>query len=254
MLSIEEDKHAARDGEVVTHLKKVEEISATSGSRTTIELVYEALRRAILCGEIPPESRMRVEDLRATFGVGSSTVREALSRLLAENLVTTEGQRGFRAATISIEDFKSIVEMRALLEARAVRHSIETGDDDWESAFVAAHHRLAKLETDAVGHEDELVSDWEKRNRAFHDAMTAACTNVWLLNCRSMLYSHSVRYLQISFAQKRCIPRDVRAEHQAIFEAVIDRDAERAEKLTADHIFRTVPEIEARLAEMKLTA
>lgn len=237
----------------MTFLKNIGEISVESTGRTTIEMVYEALRLAILSGEVAPESRLRVEELRKKFGVGSSTVREALSRLLVENLVTTEGQRGFRAARMSVDDFKSIVEMRAMLEAKAVRESIEKGDDEWESAFVAAHHRLAKIETEMAGHEQQAVGEWETRNRAFHDTMVAACTNAWLLNFRDILYRHSVRYLQIALTD-RSIPRNVRAEHQAIFDAVIARDADLAEKLTIDHIYRSVPSIEARLSALKLSA
>jgi DNA-binding GntR family transcriptional regulator len=228
-------------------LKDINEFGGESQSRTTIELVYGALRQAILSGEIEPESRLRVEVLRKTFGVGASTVREALSRLLVENLVTTEGQRGFRAAIVSVQDFKNIVEMRALLEAQAVRESIANGDDEWESRFVAAHHRLAKIETEMAGREEQAVSEWEARNRDFHNAMIGACTNSWLLNFREILYSHSIRYLHIALTD-RTIPRDVRAEHQAIFDAVLARDADLAEKLTIEHIRRSVPVIEKRLS------
>jgi len=237
-------------GESVSFLKDISEFGGESQSKTTIEMVYEALRSAILSGEITPESRLRVEVLRKTFGVGASTVREALSRLLVENLVTTEGQRGFRAALVSVEDFKNIVDMRALLEAKAVRESIAKGDDEWESAFVAAHHRLAKIETEMEGREEQSVQEWEVRNRAFHNAMIGACTNGWLLNFREILYSHSIRYLQIAITD-RSIPRDVRAEHQAIFDAVIARDADLAEKLTVDHILRSVPVIEARVSAIE---
>jgi DNA-binding GntR family transcriptional regulator len=231
----------------LTFLKDINEFGDEWQSRTRIELVFGALRQAILSGEIEPESRLRVEVLRKTFGVGASTVREALSRLLVENLVTTEGQRGFRAAIVSVQDFKNIVEMRALLEAQAVRESVENGDDEWESAFVAAHHRLAKIETEMAGREEQAVGDWESRNRDFHNAMIGACKNSWLLNFREILYSHSIRYLQIALTD-RTIPRDVRSEHQAIFDAVIARDAELAEKLTIEHIRRSVPVIEKRLS------
>lgn len=237
-------------GEAVSFLKDINDLDGESQSRTTIEAVYEALRGAILSGEIEPESRLRVEVLRKTFGVGASTVREALSRLLVENLVTTEGQRGFRAALVSVADFKNIVEMRALLEAKAVRESIQKGDDEWESAFVAAHHRLAKIETEMEGREEQAVAEWERRNRAFHNAMIGACTNAWLLNFREILYSHSIRYLHIAITD-RSIPRDVRSEHQAIFDAVIARNADLAEKLTIEHIYRSVPVIEARLSALE---
>lgn len=215
-----------------------------SSGRTAIEEVHAAIREGILNGLLAPESRLRVEALRKDHGVGSSTVREALSRLLIENLVTTEGQRGFHVAPVSVQDLRQIAEMRMLLEAQAVTESICKGDDDWEARVVGAHHRLAKIETEMPGKEQATVDEWEARNRDFHDALISACSNRWLLNFRQILYNHSVRYLRISVTE-RTIPRDVRSEHQAIFNAVIDRDIELAEKLTRDHIWHTVPVIEA---------
>lgn len=218
--------------------------------KTAIEDVHAAIRAGILNGDLAPESRLRVEALRKEHQVGSSTVREALSRLLVENLVTTEGQRGFHVAPVSNEDLRQIAQMRMLLEAQAVRESIERGDDAWEARLVGAHHRLAKVETELPGHEKRSVNEWEARNRDFHDAMISACTNRWLLNFREILYNHSVRYIRISFLERK-IPRDVRSEHQALFDAVIARDADLAEKLTRDHIWRTVPATEARLVNTR---
>ena len=231
----------------MSFLKNINEIAPESHGRTNIESVYEALRQAILVGEIPPNSRLRVDELRQKFGVGSSTVREALSRLLVENLVTTEGQRGFHAAPMSVADLRQIAEMRMLLEAQAVTDSIRNGDDDWEARVVGAHHSLAKIETEMLGKETASVDQWEARNREFHDALISGCTNNWLLNFREILYNHSVRYLRTSVTE-RTIPRDVRSEHQAIFDAVMERDIALAGKLTRDHIWRTVPVIEARMA------
>lgn len=228
------------------HDVKIRETVTKSNGKTIIEELQFELRQAILDGELIPGSRLRVEALRAQFGVGSSTVREALSRLLIENLVTTEGQRGFHVASISIEDFREIAEMRMLLESKAVRESILKGDDEWEARVVGAHHRLAKIETAMPGREVASVGEWEARNRDFHDALISACSNRWLRNFRDILYNHSVRYIRICITD-RTVPRDVRAEHQGIFDSVISRDLELAEKLTREHIYRSVPVIEARL-------
>ena len=149
--------------------------------KTAIEEVHASIREGILNGILEPEGRLRVEALRKEYGVGSSTVREALSRLLIENLVTTEGQRGFHVAPVSLEDFRQIAEMRMLLEVKAVTDSIRDGDDDWEARVVGAHHRLAKIETEMPGKERASVNEWEARNRDFHDAMISACSNRWLL-------------------------------------------------------------------------
>lgn len=214
--------------------------------KTIIEDVYVSLRHGILNGILKPGSRLRVEELRQKYGVGASTVREALSRLLAENLVTTEGQRGFRVAPVSLADFQNIAQMRTLLEVEAIRESIERGDEDWEARVVAAAHRLSKVETAMRGQEAAAASEWEERNRAFHDALISACTNTWLLNFRGILYRHSARYLRMALTDTQT-PRDVRAEHQALFDAVMDRDADRAARITAEHIDRSVAVIAAQL-------
>jgi DNA-binding GntR family transcriptional regulator len=219
-----------------------------SSARTAIESVYAAVREDILSGRLKPGSRLPIEHLRSHYVVGSSTVREALSRLVSDALVTTEGQRGFRVAPISLDDFREIAAMRKLLEAQALGEAIAKGDDDWEAGIVAAFHRLSKVEeqlpTDAV----RLAADWELRNQAFHDALVAACGNRWLMHFRAILYAQSSRYLRISLT-KRTVPRDVHAEHEALFQATLARDAELASRISDQHIELTVDVIAARMAQ-----
>lgn len=235
----------------MTFLKDISEIETESPSSTTIELVYDALRRAILYGEIAPGDRLRVEVLRKTFGTGASTVREALSRLLVENLVTTEGQRGFRAAPVSLEEFHEICKLRILLETQAVRESIENGDEEWENKLVAAAHQLAKVEAKMTSnrYDEDYVQLWEARNAEFHEALVSACRNTWLLRFRKTVFTHSFRYRRFS-VKERNVPRDVRAEHQAIFEAAIARDADEAARMTAVHIQTSVDVLEAGVASL----
>lgn len=220
-----------------------------STGKTAIEEVYTALHQLILNGDIAPGSRLRIEELRQRFEVGSSTVREALSRLLADNLVTTREQRGFHVAPVSLEDFREIADLRILLECQAVRESIGKGDDNWESRLVAAHHQLTKVETQMPEkwQEKEYVDLWETRNNEFHDALVSACSNNWLLKLRKLVFTHSYRYRCIS-VKKRNVPRDVRAEHQAIFDAAIARDTDAAVAILTDHISRSVSAVAGQLA------
>jgi DNA-binding GntR family transcriptional regulator len=226
--------------------------------KTAIGEVYSSLRQAILGGELKPEGRLRIEKLRLRYGVGSSTVREALSRLLVENLVTTEGQKGFRVAPVSMEDFEEIVKMRALLETAALLESMKNGDDEWEGNLVAAHHRLAKIENAIMASSEsnvpeEMVRDWEVRNRNFHDALYSACHNRWLQKFREILYNQSVRYLRISISS-RTVPRDVRAEHQALFDAAINRNMDLAEKLLREHIKKSIGVVATQISHGDFTS
>ncbi|MGB0747535.1 MAG: GntR family transcriptional regulator [Magnetospiraceae bacterium] len=212
---------------------------AGSSAKTRIEAVLNSLRERILENDFKPGSRLRVEKLRQEFGVSASTIREALSRLMAESLVTAEGQRGFRVADVSFEDFRDIADMRKTLEIIAVRQSIELGDDEWEGNVVAAFHRLSKVEERLDEEDLAIVEEWTLRNQAFHDALIGGCGNRWLWRFRSILHGQSNRYIRIALAGKS-IPRDVHAEHEAIFEATIARDADQVSSLLDKHIERTV--------------
>jgi len=224
---------------------------AKNGAKTMIEAVLSRLREDILDGVHPPESRLRVEQLRKEFGVGASTIREALSRLMSEALVTTEGQRGFRVAPISLDDFRDIAEMRKMLEIKAVQSSMEKGDDDWEAGIVAAYHRLSKIEDRLAADPTAVAAEWSAQHQAFHDALIAACGNKWLLNFRKILHDQSNRYLRMAITDNT-VPRDVHAEHEAIYKATLDRDAAAIAELMAQHIDRTVGVISTKLEDQEI--
>ncbi|PLX36738.1 MAG: transcriptional regulator [Hyphomicrobiales bacterium] len=207
-------------------------------ARTLVDFAYKRLRRDILCGALKPGAKLRVEHLKNDYGVGAGTLREALSLLLSDALVTSEGQRGFRVAPISMDDLRDVTRVRTLMEVTALRESIENGDDDWEAELVAAYHRLSKVEERMDEHRRALSDDWEERNRGFHEALVAASKSNWLFRLREMLYQQSERYRRLALVENP-VPRDVHAEHKAIFEAALARDADEACRLMTDHIERT---------------
>jgi DNA-binding GntR family transcriptional regulator len=209
------------------------------GGKTLVEGAYETLRREILDGAFEPGAKLRTEELRARYNISGSTMREALTRLLGEALVTSEGQRGFRVAPASLEDFHDLTEVRKLIETEALRQAIAVGDEAWESQIVATFYRLSKVEERLADDPTGPISEFEARNREFHHALIAACPSRWLHHFIGMLFQQSERYRRISMA-KRTIPRDVHAEHQAIFDATLARNTELACQLTKDHIERTL--------------
>jgi len=212
---------------------------AAKGAKTQIEQVYQRLRKDIITGTLAPGSKLPVEHLRGLYGAGASTLREALTLLVADALVTAEGQRGFRVAPISLDDFREVTRLRALMETLALREAIERGDDRWEAGIVAAFHRLGRVE-ERMSEEPELIADdWEERNREFHEALIAACASKWVHHFRDILYRQSERYRRQAFTAPTA-RRDVHVEHQQIMEAALDRNADRACALTEEHMTRTL--------------
>ena len=211
----------------------------TKGAKTLIEYAYQRLRKDIISGVLAPGSKLRIEHLRATYQVGASTLREALTLLLADALVTAEGQRGFWVAPISIDDLKDITRMRKMMATLALRESIDKGDDTWESGIVAAFHRLTRVEDRLAAEAAQVADDWEDRNREFHEAIIGACASRWVRHFRAVLYSQSERYRRFALVATDG-GRHVHAEHQAIMEATLDRNADLACQLTEEHIDKTL--------------
>ena len=158
-------------------------------------------------------------------------------RLAAEHLVVLEDHKGFRVAPVSREELVDIATTRCHLEGLAVRMAIEKGDDFWEASIVARLHELSKRPT--YSSDGLLDSDWEGRHDAFHRALYAACGLRSLTSFCLVLAERAFRYRHL-LLENVDRTRDHRAEHEAIQQAVIRRQADRAVALLRDHYTRTV--------------
>jgi len=92
---------------------------------------FSRLHADILSAKLRPGEKMHVERLRETYGLGATPLREALSKLTSLDLVTAEGQRGFRVAPVSTANLLDITKTRAWVEGIALRAAISGGDRRW---------------------------------------------------------------------------------------------------------------------------
>ena len=203
----------------------------TSAAQSTTQRAYLALRDAILSGEIAPGEKLKVETLKTTYSTGASPVREALSLLTSDQLVERRDQRGFRVAQASKDQFEEILNLRCKLEDLALRTSLEKGSKQWEDDLVLTHHHMCRVY-------DGPASIFEEHHKSFHMSLISACDSPILLRFCDQLYSLNVRYRNLAGKSKGYSKRDVAEEHNDIFNAAIDRDADRASELLASH-YRT---------------
>lgn len=209
-----------------------------TGSKTLVSEAYHQLRCDIVEGRLKPGQKLRTEHLKDRYHVGAATLREALALLAADALVVSQQQRGFRVAPMSIADFHDITQTRAMLETHAVRLAIAHGDDDWEAGLSAAFHKLSRAEERLHRGEIEMNA-WEDCNRRFHEQLIAGSASRWTRHFLAILYRQSERYRRLALLNAPP-ERDIHQEHQAIFEATIARDAERAGQLIEQHIRETL--------------
>ncbi|WP_299620634.1 GntR family transcriptional regulator [Pelagibius sp.] len=202
---------------------------------------YLELRRKIITGQIAPSERLKVEDLKAQLNTGAAPVREALSLLTSDQLVERLDQRGFRAAPAGRDHFQEILNLRCTLEDLALRDSLRLAGQDWEEALVIAHHHLSKV--------DRSDTDlFEERHRVFHMQLLAGCGSAILLKFCAQLYDLNIRYRYLAIRSKTYARRDVAAEHKAILEAAVARDADTASARLMDHYRKTGAFLSEQLA------
>src|SRR5882724_9939456 len=88
----------------------------SEGSRTMADTTYRRLRHDIVAGTLPAGSKLKLEGLANDYAVGMSPLREALTRLMGDLLVVSEGQRGFWVAPLSLKEIDDVSRVRALIE------------------------------------------------------------------------------------------------------------------------------------------
>lgn len=208
------------------------------GARTLIERAYVRLRDDIVEGRLAPGEKLRVEHLKARYGVGAGTLREAITRLVSDALVLAEGQRGFRVASVTIEDLQDLTTLRLHIEIEALRQSIRRGDAAWRDGVEQAWAALSAVEQPLTAQTRRL---WEGLNTRFHDALIAAGASAWTFRVLRLLSRHGERYRRYAIALPGST-RDVHAEHRLIVEMALSGQEARAALALEAHI-RATPDL-----------
>lgn len=222
----------------------------TTDTKSLSGRAYAMLRRDIIDGTFRPAQPLRLAQLQGRYEIGFSPLREALTRLSAEGLVTAESMRGFRVAPLSLDDLRDTMETRIFVETEALRRSIARGGDDWEARIVASLHALGRQFGRSDPADPDSLEALEGRHREFHTALVSASGSRRLEQIIESLYLGSVRYRMLRPGDQAGLPkRDLAAEHGAIADAAISRDAERATALLAQHYSLTAEQLEAAHAE-----
>src|SRR5215469_12834329 len=112
--------------------------------------VVERLREKILNGELREGEQLRQDAIAAEFQISRIPVREALSHLAAEGLITIVANRGAVVSALAPEEIEELFETRAVLECYMLRAAIPNfTDDDFHKAEEILKHYEHSLERDS---------------------------------------------------------------------------------------------------------
>lgn len=214
----------------------------SNGKETSVtHAAYLSLRDMILNGALPAGKKLKIEELRKMLDTGASPVREALSLLTSDMLVERIDQRGFRAASASLENFAEILKLRSSLEDMALRQSIALATPEWEERLVLAHHRMKR----SAGTET-----FEEAHKAFHTALLSNAGSPILERYCSQLYDLNIRYRYLAAGGPNYQDRDIPREHEVIFEAAVQRNGDAASEALLRHYELTGAYLTAQLTDL----
>lgn len=193
------------------------------------EIVYEALRDAIVSQAMKPGERLMETDLAEEMGVSRTPVREAIRKLELEGYVVMIPRKGAYVAGLSIKDINEVFEIRGALEALAaglaaqratqeeieeMEHNVFMGTSHWESSDL-----MKTIELDTK----------------FHELIYSASRNNRLLNLIKELREQVQRFRTTTLA----VPGRMKFavdEHKRILDAIAERDVAAAQKAASEHI------------------
>ncbi|WP_343115631.1 GntR family transcriptional regulator [Ostreiculturibacter nitratireducens] len=213
---------------------------------TLTSRIADDLRARILRGELPPGQKINLERLREETAVSVSPLREAVSRLVAEGLVSFEDQRGYAVTPVSSADLAEITHLRGELETMALEDAIAGGDLEWESEVMGTLYRLNRTERDPTRR--ATMEAWEEAHSAFHVALISGCRQPRLLQICTTLRRLQDRYRRLFLLSSNPdSQRSVESEHRAIAESATSRETARAKALLRAHIEATGAELRVRM-------
>jgi DNA-binding GntR family transcriptional regulator len=192
--------------------------------------VLDAIKHAILAGELRAGQALVETDLAEVLGVSKTPVREALKTLAGAGLVTMSPYKGAAVRVVDDEQARHVYDARLLLEPEAVARAVTRGHD-----WGPAHEALARADGGADQPGRSLA------NRDFHRGLYAGCGNPLLVRMLDDLrdqtalvsaaaWRHEPGWLQAPSWEQEA------AEHRSVLTAAEDGDAERAASLLRHHI------------------
>jgi DNA-binding GntR family transcriptional regulator len=199
--------------------------------------VYLRLRQLIVDGGLGANEKLKINHLAEQFEVSPGAVREALSRLVGEDLVVGLEQRGFRVAPLSREDMLHVYITRCIVEAEAFGLAMQHGDVEWERhlrdsfGLLQAQHARLRQQLPVGEFAQHIHED-------FHMALLSGCNNPWTMRTYNVLYRACERYRSMA-ARLEPHGRNVELEHAGLIVAALERNVEEGKRRIREHAMRT---------------
>jgi len=193
------------------------------------EQVYRRIKAAILEKELRPGEKISHTEWAERLKISRTPVRDALKRLENEGLIIRETERTWHVYTLTLEDLYQIYDARIGIDGRIAYHAAENMNDKLSEELKSL---LAQMD------ETRLANDYDafnKVNGRFHDFLNRISGNPYLVQANLLLHEKTARLY----------PKGINIDHRLengyqenvlIANALLERDAIKAEQMQRQHI------------------
>lgn len=197
------------------------------------EQTYQAIRTAILSGELAAGARLIETQLAEQLQVSRTPIREAIRQLQRENLVMTDGHGAVRVATLSVADAMQLYDCRIALEQLSVSEACRNAT----LSHLEQLHQLVQRSEEAVERQPHPLSHHQLLHidYQFHRSLAESSGNGWLVQILDQVFD-KMAILRLRTLQHNPDVLDIRGEHRRIYEAVCDRNAIAATQAIQFHL------------------
>jgi DNA-binding GntR family transcriptional regulator len=210
-------------------------------SLSLASIAAERIRDAIIAGDLKLGEALSEDRLATTLGISRTPVREALTSLQVQGLITIQPQRGSFVFRPTGQDVQELCEFRAMAESRAMWLAHARNRD-----ATLADLRAAQTTMDAaVASGDDRATS--KADAAFHDCFFQWCGNRFLAEAYSVMAGRisAIRSLLLNPPATRA--RTV-SDHYRIIEAFEAANLPEADAMLGMHIMKMRTEYETAVA------
>jgi DNA-binding GntR family transcriptional regulator len=214
-----------------THPFEAAGMTPPSRGDTAHVYVREAIRMAILNGQLVGGSRLVQSDLATQLRVSTTPVREALRDLASEGLIRIDAHRGAVVSELDEDDLAEVYQIRRRLEPMAIEMAMPRLTDEVLERASELHEAMSAAPNSAA---------WVQLNRQFHMTIYEVSNQHRLVALIRSLQDASVMAISTRLLRRADVRTTANDEHGQLLEALRDRDLERATAIILHHVTLSV--------------
>jgi DNA-binding GntR family transcriptional regulator len=216
-------------------------------SETAADTLAEAIAEFVFSGEFAPGARLDEQQLAQRFSVSRTPVREALRQLATSGLIEIRPRRGAFVTEVSPYQLEELFVAMGELEATCARLAAQSMVPTERRRLQALHERMGELARAGD------AAEFAEANHAFHTMIYAGAHNVVIAEMTGGLRRRLAPFRRVQFNLEGRPPRS-HAEHDAVVQAIVSGNAERAHAAMLQHVMLVEASFEELVAQRERAA